>query len=445
MQLDSGFSNSFSPIQTPTKSFDYESPLGGGASTNTSFTPATSSPFFNGSAAGSSVNPFAATMGMGARQPQDPQIAQANGLRPTSQFGGPNWTPTYQTPGGYNPSQYATVDTANSLAGSIGSGLGLGGNVIQTQSSGPGGPPPQQMIDFGGDSPLNAGLLAERYKKYDHDTADRMTRDELALQGPKPAMNADMQGGAMGSYSQFAPSEGGSLNLGGGQNIGQFVGENKPWAANLASSGVIRQPVAAPGQPALGASVPPPVPTTPPVAATPPTTTVTPPPAAPAPAPAPTPPAAPQFPTNQQNLGQLQQLIQLLQGMRQPTPQNRQPYANSRYYPNLPRQTTATAVNQAASAPSAANSTGSATNGGNPPKPPGMTDVEYQNYLFVTGRSKTPPAGTPANYYDGMMGYNPATGSFDQAPAGNPQYTQQPSGGNLQQAIPQLLSLLLGF
>jgi hypothetical protein len=369
MKLDTGFSNSFSPISTPTSSFDYTLNEGGFGGWN----PATVNPFFDGTRSrdpGNAVTTSGGSFGgLGSGSSSvDPQIAAANGLRPTTQYGGSNWTPTFQTNlGGYNPSQYATVETANDLAGRINSGLGLGGNVIQTHSSGPIQPPPQQMIDLGGDSPLNAGLLAERYKKYDQATADAMTRAELALQGPKPAMNEDMQGGAFGSYSQFAPSPGGSLNLGGGQNIGQFVGENKPWADHLASSGVVRQPAAAPDTPALGSFTPPPVPITPPaapvapVAPAPPHTPAAPiaPPVAPPPTHTPvTPPtgnvsptgslpAPSPLPNNQQNLSQLMQLIQMLQGMRSNiTSQARQPYANSRYYPNLPRSSGAAPVRQ---------------------------------------------------------------------------------------------------
>jgi len=184
-----------------------------------------------GPAQGPAANPFGGAAGFNNPNPPTTSqfFPQANGLQPTQQFNGNNWDPSFQQFSGYNPLQYATTETANTLAGAIGSGLGLGANVRMTQNApgSPIGPPPQAMLDFGGADMLNAGLLAERYKKYDQATADAMTRAELAMMGPRQAPNADSQGGTMGSWSQYggAPA-GGSQNLGGGQNIGQFVGES---------------------------------------------------------------------------------------------------------------------------------------------------------------------------------------------------------------------------
>ena len=215
--------NAFTPY-SPNSAPAY---LGGGSETPLSI-PSTG---FGGPLSGPSANPAALTS-----NPLNP-----SGLQPTSQYNGANWNPTYQSNPGYNPSQYATLDTANTLAGGVGSGLGLGANVRQTQNApgSPIGPPPQLMLDFGGADPLNAGLLAERYGKYDHATADRMTRDELALMGPRQAPGE----GSYGSQSMFGPSAGGNQNLGGGQNIGQFVGERK--GAGFGSPGVsVPQPPA---------------------------------------------------------------------------------------------------------------------------------------------------------------------------------------------------------
>ena len=61
------------------------------------------------------------------------------------------------------------------------------------------------MLDFGGDGQLNAGLMAERYAKYDRATADAMTRAELAYMSPRQNPNEDSQGGSMGSWSMYGP------------------------------------------------------------------------------------------------------------------------------------------------------------------------------------------------------------------------------------------------
>lgn len=135
------------------------------------------------------------------------------------------WTPSFRTDiGGYNPAQYATLDTSNQLA------QALGGNVLQTRiPSGPYNVPPSNMIDFGGDSPLNAGLLAQRYAMYPRELADRMTQDELRMQGPR-SWNPDE---AFGAGSQFTPVAGGGLFGGQGANLGQSIGENAGWRQNL--------------------------------------------------------------------------------------------------------------------------------------------------------------------------------------------------------------------
>lgn len=202
---------------------------------------------------GPSANPAAGPAGFNNPQApaMNPQMAAQNGGNSQSWFNGQNWNPTYENHAGYNPSQYATVGTANTLAGALGSGFGLGANVQQTRNAqGFQGPPPQTSLNFGGDSNLNAGLLAERYKKYDHATADEMTRAELALMGPRMNPNADSQGGSMGSWSMFQDQPGGFQNLGGGQNIGQFVGENQNWrgatGSPLAGGGANMLPAAAP-------------------------------------------------------------------------------------------------------------------------------------------------------------------------------------------------------
>ncbi len=225
--IDPGFSNSFNPINTQQNSSPYNNgtPLNI-PSAGSGGTPMGPQQFDNGTplkmpGAGTGNPAMGPFQSNDPRAQQNPQVAAQNGGPDRSFYGGPNWTPTYQQNAGYNPSQHASQGTANSLA------QGLGANVMQTQNApgSPIGPPPQQMLDFGGADMLNAGLMAERYKKYDHATADRMTRDELALGGPRQAPNEDSQGGSMGSWSQYGASPGGLQNAGGGQNIGQFIGE----------------------------------------------------------------------------------------------------------------------------------------------------------------------------------------------------------------------------
>ena len=136
-------------------------------------------------------------------------------------FGTSAWNPQYQQNlGSYNPAQYATTGTANDLAQM------LGGRVQQTRydQASPFGIPPQNMINFGGADSLNAGLLADRYAKYDRATADAMTRAELAMMGPGQNPNADSQGGSLGSWSQYTEAPGGNNYLGQGANMGQYLG-----------------------------------------------------------------------------------------------------------------------------------------------------------------------------------------------------------------------------
>lgn len=136
-------------------------------------------------------------------------------------FGTSAWNPQYQQNlGSYNPAQYATTGTANDLAQM------LGGRVQQTRydQASPFGIPPQNMINFGGADSLNAGLLADRYAKYDRATADAMTRAELAMMGPGQNPNADSQGGSMGSWSQYTAAPGGNDYSGQGANMGQYLG-----------------------------------------------------------------------------------------------------------------------------------------------------------------------------------------------------------------------------
>ena len=136
--------------------------------------------------------------------------------------------PTFENYSGYNPSQYATLNTANNLAQQ------LGGNVMQTQMAqgSPFAVPNQNSIYLGGNDPLNAGLLAQRYAKYDRATADAMTRDEMRMMNP----NAGPSYGSDTSIFQSMP--GGLQNLGGGNSFTPQIGRNySPGAAGLGTAG----------------------------------------------------------------------------------------------------------------------------------------------------------------------------------------------------------------
>ena len=185
---------------------------------------------------------FGGVPGVGGANPA------ANGnTAPMNAFGSPGWTPGFSAKAGYNPSQYADLNTTNQLA------QALGGNALQTRM-GPGDPfgvPPQNSISFGGDSALNAGLLAERYQKYDRATADAMTRAELAMQGPQQAPNADSNGGSLGSWSQWQGLPGGSQSLGSGANLGSSIPKvQPPTPAAMDSSAAAQNPVTPAATPA---------------------------------------------------------------------------------------------------------------------------------------------------------------------------------------------------
>jgi len=164
---------------TPNGSFDY-----GSQPINMSNLPAPPS---------SPMGPFPSSTptgggGAGAQAPQG-----------TGQFGSPGWTPgvlenlgQYTTQyGAYNPGQFTNQSTANTLANA------LGGNAYKIETNtGPYKIPDQWQVNLGGNAQLNAGLLADRYAKYDRATADAMTQAELA----------QLNGG------------------GGGNGLGQFLG-----------------------------------------------------------------------------------------------------------------------------------------------------------------------------------------------------------------------------
>ena len=85
---------------------------------------------------------------------------------------------------GYNPAQYLSPSDAAALAAQ------LGGTVTSTAvAGGPGGPPPQAMIDLGNGTVVNAGLVNRNIQLYGKQQALTMLAAEQAYQpavGPAP-------------------------------------------------------------------------------------------------------------------------------------------------------------------------------------------------------------------------------------------------------------------
>lgn len=184
-------------FQGNTNGFSY----GGGGETNpenAEFAPQTNNQNFNGGNANPPLAPswggwqsntnsafpqpiqYGGVPGVGGSNPAAQTYSnrpQQNGPAAPPAFGQPGWQGTFNAPGGYNPSQYADDNTANTLAGA------LGGTVNRTKTLGPFGDFGQNQINFGPGQDYNAGLLAERYAKYDRATADAMTAAERNM-GP---------------------------------------------------------------------------------------------------------------------------------------------------------------------------------------------------------------------------------------------------------------------
>ncbi len=264
-----GFSSSTDPSETPLGS---GAPQGGGANPGFASGPSSFVPSAVFSGAATNPNPTGA---------QNNQAGPNNIPPPQNQnsFGNPGWKPTYSAPGGYNPMQYADDNTANQLA------QGLGGTVERTKTLGPFGDFGQNQINFGNGNQLNAGLLADRYTKYDRATADAMTAAE---KNAGPAVTNPNAGAV---YLTGNPMI----------NPSQTPGYHPPGAP---AHNPAQNPLLNPGTNPQGTG--------------------------------PQPGAGQQPGGGQQN--QLMQLLQLLGlGGGQLQAQNRQPYANSGYYPNLPR------------------------------------------------------------------------------------------------------------
>jgi len=118
---------------------------------------------------GGVVNPSPLNFGAGAG---------GGGGSPAASGGGP-MSAYRQDVGGYNPFQYATDDTTNSLAKLFGATAGK-----TTDPNGPGGigfgPPSQNMLDFGGGYVGNAGLTQQFIDAFGLDRARQMFADQQA-------------------------------------------------------------------------------------------------------------------------------------------------------------------------------------------------------------------------------------------------------------------------
>lgn len=85
-------------------------------------------------------------------------------------------TPENRGAGGYNPAQYATDEQARGLASL------LGGTTTRTNPIGPVAPPPQNLISFGGQDALNAGLVQQMLGPITVDGTSRpRTASEMSL------------------------------------------------------------------------------------------------------------------------------------------------------------------------------------------------------------------------------------------------------------------------
>lgn len=122
--------------------------------------------------------------------------------------------------GGYNPLQYANLDTTNFLA------RNLGANAVRTRGVGSIAAPDQNMLDFGGGNMHNAGLVGQMFERYGPEQAQRMLQAEIDLnrqtghdnsanpdsvfnlsnlEGSYQALPGGFQGRGQGA-SQFAPT-----------------------------------------------------------------------------------------------------------------------------------------------------------------------------------------------------------------------------------------------
>ena len=105
-----------------------------------------------------------------------PSVSTAPQIIPQTVAGTAGTTSATQGAGGYNPAQYATDEQARGLASL------LGGTTARTNVSGPVAPPPQNLINLGGQDSLNAGLVQQALGPITVDGATRAkTPSEMTL------------------------------------------------------------------------------------------------------------------------------------------------------------------------------------------------------------------------------------------------------------------------
>lgn len=156
-------------------------PTGGLSAPNNGYNPLTGDTSFMGGGARFSApsmpNNASAAPQPSATMPSNVPGAPTAGQVPPAASSGGAFNPQYQQNSGYNPLQYATLDTANQLANNFGA------NVIQTRGVGHLAPPPQNMLDMGGGQVFNAGLVAQNVARYGEAAARRMMEAEMNLPG----------------------------------------------------------------------------------------------------------------------------------------------------------------------------------------------------------------------------------------------------------------------
>lgn len=137
--------------------------------------------------------------------------------------------------GGYNPAQYATDEQARGLASL------LGGTTARTNPIGPVAPPPQNLISFGGQDALNAGLVQQML-------------GPIAVDGvSRPRTASEMSLSLAGLRDEVARSGGDT------SQVDALIAKNNAAYASGAGSSPVGQPP--PGPPASGARTAVPSPT----------------------------------------------------------------------------------------------------------------------------------------------------------------------------------------
>jgi hypothetical protein len=152
-------------------------------------------------------------------------------------------TPENRGAGGYNPAQYATDEQARGLASL------LGGTVSSTNPVGPIAPPPQNLIGFGGQDALNAGLVQQMLGPITVDGTSRartpsemtsslaMLKDEISRSGGDTSQIDALIAKNNAAYASGASTPGFAV----GGSLAQFeIGEDGK-VKNYRKGGAIRR------------------------------------------------------------------------------------------------------------------------------------------------------------------------------------------------------------